>query len=102
MAAFNDFLKTVSENKELEEKFKVLLADEAIADKTAAIIEFSKECGAEVTKEDMQAYAEANKPVDGAELSDEQLDAVAGGGFWSEFAYGFCSVLDTLGFCFIR
>ena len=104
MNKFEEFLKKVSSDTEFNTKFQSIFTNDAIEDKKAAIIQLGEELGVNFTEEDMKAYAEsvkANASCEG-ELSDEQLETVAGGGFWDDFAYGFCSVLETLGFCFIN
>lgn len=104
MNKFEEFLKKVSADAEFNTKFQSIFSDDSLEDKKAAIIQFGEELGVNFTEEDMRAYAEevkANQSTEG-ELSDEQLETVAGGGFWDDFAYGFCSVLETLGFCFIN
>ena len=99
MAAFQDFITKVSTDKELEAKFKALIQDTTVEDKKQALLEFAKEIGIELTIADVEEYVKAN--TEEGELSDEQLDVVAGGtGFWTGFAQGFCSVLASLGFCF--
>lgn len=80
MTEFQDFMKKVSEKKELKEKFKALLADEKTENKLETIISFAKQCGVEVTAEEIQKAFRAIG-TEGDELSDEELDAVAGGSY---------------------
>lgn len=78
MTRFQIFMEKVSENQELKEKFKALLADEKTENKLETIISFAKQCGVEVTAEEIQKAFKANETEEG-ELSDEALEAVAGG-----------------------
>ena len=63
------FLEEASKNEELKAKLEALTDKEAAVDKA---IELAKEYGFTLTAEDFQ-------PADGAELSLDELDSVAGG-----------------------
>ena len=63
------FLEEASKNEELKAKLAVLTDKETAA---AKAIEIAKEYGFTLTAEDF-------KPADGAELSADELEAVAGG-----------------------
>lgn len=78
MTGFQDFMKKVSEKKELGEKLKTLLADEKTENKLETIISFAKQCGVEVMAEDIQKTFKAAGTEEG-EIPDKELDAVAGG-----------------------
>lgn len=78
MTEFQDFMKKVSEKKELKEKFKALLADEKTENKLETIISFAKQCGVEVTAEEIQKAFRAIG-TEGDELSDEQMLEAVGG-----------------------
>ena len=68
------FLELISSNKELEAK--ALACNELGEEKgKAALIALAKECGIELTAADLEKKEE---PASG-ELSDDELDAVAGG-----------------------
>ena len=70
--AVKEFLKKVGEDEELTEKVKEAGTD------VNELIRLGKECGCEFTPEDMKlAHEEHTKR--GEELSDEDLEKVAGG-----------------------
>ena len=66
------FLEEASKNEELKAKLASLTDKENAEEK---IVEIAKEYGFSLNAEDF-------KPVDGEELSLDQLDQVAGGGFF--------------------
>ena len=66
------FLEEASKNEELKARLTALTDKEIAVDKT---IEIAKEYGFTLTAEDFQ-------PADGAELSLDELDSVAGGGLF--------------------
>ena len=66
------FLEEASKNEELKAKLSALTDKEIAVDKA---IELAKEYGFTLTAEDFQ-------PADGAELSLDELDSVAGGGLF--------------------
>lgn len=70
---FEKFLKLVGEDQDVAKKF------EAISSDLNAVIQLGKEQGCAFTTEDMKAYHEQHDN----ELSDEELDSVAGGGVTS-------------------
>lgn len=84
MELFEKFLKKVVEDKELQEKFKEILVNKEITDKTAATVKLAEEYGIGLKAEDIKAFVEAAKDENGNELTDAQLDMVAGGGFWDD------------------
>ena len=63
------FVKKVTSDTTLQEKIKA-------ATSTQAAIEIAKEAGFSITAEDIQAMASSM-----VELSDEELEAAAGGGY---------------------
>ena len=70
------FLEEASKNEELKAKLAALTDKDTVA---AKAVELAKEYGFALTAEDFQ-------PADGAELSLDELDSVAGG--WCLFAGG--------------
>ena len=68
---FERFIKLLTEDREVAEQFQT------IAGNLAAVIQFGKEAGCEFTIEDMRTYHEQHSK----DLSEEQLDKVAGGTF---------------------
>ena len=76
------FLEEASKNEELKAKLAALTDKETAVEKA---IEIAKEYGFALTAEDFQ-------PVDGGELSLDELNAVAGGR--SDDDCGFVSMLD--------
>ena len=66
------FLEEASKNEELKARLAALTDKETAVEKT---IELAKEYGFTLTAEDFQ-------PADGAELSLDELDSVAGGGLF--------------------
>ena len=66
------FLEEASKNEELKAKLEALTDKETAVDKA---IEIAKEYGFALTAENFQ-------PADGAELSLDELDSVAGGGLF--------------------
>jgi len=75
-----EFIKKVNSDQGLYEKFKALLPeDQKDSDREAIISEkivpFAKEAGYDLTAEDFKVDEAAS-----GELSDEELEAVAGGG----------------------
>ena len=72
-------------------------SDSALAERLNATADFeafltiAKEAGFTVTKADLQAVA-GSEQLGQEELSDEQLEEVAGGGFWSSFKKGWITM----------
>ena len=66
------FLEEASKNEELKARLAALTDKETAAEK---VIELAKEYGFTLTAENFQ-------PADGAELSLDELDSVAGGGLF--------------------
>ena len=66
------FLEEAGKNEELKARLAALTDKETAAEK---VIELAKEYGFTLTAEDFQ-------PADGAELSLDELDSVAGGGLF--------------------
>lgn len=81
MKTFEEFLKNVSEDNALSEKFWTILTDEGVSDKESAIIALAADAGFTVTAADIKADAETllDHLSAESELTDEELDAVAGG-----------------------
>jgi len=87
----NENLKTFLEEASKNEELKAKLA--ALTDKNTAVaktVELAKEYGFALTAEDFQ-------PADGAELSLDELDSVAGG--WCLFAGGGSSGTKKITYC---
>lgn len=84
------FLEEASKNEELKARLAALNDRETAAEK---VIEIAKEYGFTLTAEDL-------RPADGEELSLDQLDQVAGGGWFSDFlgitGDGIGTVLDWI------
>lgn len=104
---FIDFYNHVVEKADAKAKMEALMAQSASMSQDAyfdAMIAFAKEEGFDFTKEEVVKYFEDN--YSDGELSDEDLEAVAGGkskaggDFWIGFKAGFVSVATSLGFCF--
>ncbi len=108
MNKFIEFYNYVSENHDARAKLEALMGQRETMEKGAyfdAMIAFAKENGFEFQKEEVIKYFEEN--FSNSELSDADLDAVAGGkgsgasDFWEGFKGGFVSVAGSLGFCFL-
>ncbi len=105
---FIDFYNHVVENAAVKAKMEALMAQGASMSKDAyfdAMIAFAKEEGYAFTKDEVIKYFEDN--FSSGELSDEDLEAVAGGknsggisDLWDGFKSGFVSMATALGFCF--
>ena len=81
------FLEEASKNEELKAKLAALTDKDTVA---AKAVELAKEYGFALTAEDFQ-------PADGAELSLDELDSVAGG--WCLFAGGGSSGTKKITYC---
>ncbi len=79
MSKMADFYSKVMADKDLQTKLKGILGDKNIADATDADLEkigdLAKEAGFAITLAEAKEYLSANETV----VSDEALDAVAGG-----------------------
>ena len=79
MSKMADFYSKVMADAELQSKLKGILGDKTIADASDAELEkigaLAKEAGFEITLAEAKEYLSANEAV----VSDEALDAVAGG-----------------------
>lgn len=110
MSRFEEFLNEAKVNEELGAGMRKMFEDESITDKKQGLIDYGKANGYEFTVEDMKAYSEKLNEED-AELSEDELDAVAGGSkagakkFFDDFGRGFRvglhSMATSLGLCFI-
>ena len=80
------FLEEASKNEELKAKLAALTDKENAVEK---IVEIAKEYGLSLNAEDF-------KPVDGEELSLDQLDQVAGGGFFDILTDNIGTVLNWI------
>jgi predicted ribosomally synthesized peptide with nif11-like leader len=103
--AFKEFVDKSTTDQALQEKIKSMVADAKVTDKKAGLIAIGKEAGFVFSLDDMKAYTvEIKDDFNKSELSEEQLDAVAGGGFWNDFGKGFkagfVSMATSLGLCF--
>lgn len=78
MGKFVDFYVKVMETPELKAKVSAIITGggDAAIDKLIAL---AKENGFEFTKQEVADYFKTNFSGDGAELSDADLEAVAGG-----------------------
>lgn len=77
-----EFFKKVEANENLREQYKALLKDLSQSDEESAmkeVIEFAAVNGYAFTVEEMKLVGE---DMQSGELSDDQLEAVAGGGSW--------------------
>ena len=84
------FFKKVEEDENLGERYKSLLQGIVPPDVDEEnlwkeVVEFASENGYKFTSEDVKLVAES---MQSEELSDEELDAVAGGGFGSSLMAG--------------
>ncbi len=81
MSKMADFYSKVMADKDLQTKLKGILGDKNIADATDADLEkigdLAKEAGFAITLAEAKEYLSANETV----VSDEALDAVAGGAY---------------------
>ena len=86
------FLEKVTSDTSLQEKIKAAASPEAA-------IEIAKEAGFSITAEDIQAMASSM-----AELSDEELEAAAGGGYdWERLGNTMaCGVKTNLSTGFVQ
>ena len=85
------FLEEASKNEELKAKLTALTDKETAV---AKAIELAKEYGFALTAEDFQ-------PADGAELSLDELDQVAGGTSWGrlrKYAHCYLCEMDVWGY----
>ena len=83
------FFKKVEEDENLSDRYKSLLRGMATSevdeeDALKEVVQFASQNGYEFTSEDVKLVAES---MQSEELSDEELDAVAGGG-WGAFLVG--------------
>ncbi len=110
MNKFVEFYNHIVGDAEARAKMEALMAKGSAMDKDAyfdAVIAFAKDEGYEFTKEEVTKYFEDN--FSEGELSDDDLEAVAGGkaskqdwgDFWTGFKAGFVSMATSLGFCLI-
>ena len=76
------FLEEASKNEELKAKLTALTDKENAVEK---VVEIAKEYGLSLNAEDF-------KPVDGEELSLDQLDQVAGGASSNKFICPYCGM----------
>ena len=81
------FLDKITTNKVLAEKLTKVTND-------AELEEFLTENGAEGTAEEFKKLIVAKAKASG-ELSDEQLEAVSGGGFWQSLENFFKNISPT-------
>lgn len=110
MSRFEEFLNETKVNDELGAGMRKMFEDESISDKKQGLIDYGKTNGYEFTEDDMKAYS-AKLNEEDAELSEDELDAVAGGSkagakkffedFSTGFRIGFHSMATSLGLCFI-
>lgn len=110
MNKFVEFYNYVAGDAKAKSDMEALMAKGASMDKDAyfdAMIAFAKDKGFDFTKEEVIKYFEDN--FSNGELSDDDLEAVAGGkmsnqdwgDFWTGFKAGFVSMATSLGFCLI-
>ena len=72
-----EFLKIISANDELKEKFSTMVKKESESEANfKALIELANECGYDLTMEDLN-----EEPAQVENLSDEELGQIAGGGW---------------------
>ena len=109
----NEFLNSLTdEQRERAEKLEALLSDEKNLERIKAMTSmdeafaFYEENGISLTdeqKEEIRKFSEemAKKHADG-ELSEEELEAVAGGWSWFSFGTGavFSGILGAVGYAF--
>ncbi len=66
-----------------KELSKELMAKALTCDTPEELVKLAKENGMEITKDEAEAFL---SEMDEMDLSSNQLQKVAGGGFWGEFA----------------
>lgn len=82
MTKMQELYEKVSRNAMLQEKFTTIVNDADNAGKEAMkekLVAFAKDEGYDITLQEMQAFFENIKKNDTGELSDIELDMVAGG-----------------------
>lgn len=87
MKTTEQFLSEITTNKELFEKLTKVTSD-------AELEAFLKENGVEGTVDEFKKLVVA-KAKESGELSDEQLETVAGGGFWESLENFFKNISPT-------
>ena len=79
------FQKDLEENEELRKKFDEEMAAEGVASEKdyKAVVKIAQKLGYDITEEDFESAKSANiENLEKGELSDDELDKVAGGVFW--------------------
>ncbi len=79
MGKFVDFYVKVMESPEAKQKVSAIVAGGAKDDAIEKMIALAKEYGFEFTKQEIAEYFKTNFSSDSTELSDADLEAVAGG-----------------------
>ncbi len=98
------FIKAQNDNV-IGAELRKVMEDESITDKKQTIIDLAKKYGFEFTVEDIKNYS-AKLKEQGDELSDDELEAVAGGSksgardFGNAFKNTLISLASSLGGCF--
>lgn len=99
-----EFLIKCQSDEKLGAGLRKAMEDENAKDKVQALIAYGKECGYEFNVDDIKEYSKKIS-ADEAELSDDELGAVAGGSkagardFVDGFKLGFVSMATSLGLC---
>jgi len=79
MGKFVDFYVKMMETPEAQKKFGEIMANGSNEKALDELIALAKEYGFDFTKEEVIEYYKANVGNDSAELTDADLEAVAGG-----------------------
>lgn len=77
MAGFNDFIKEVTSDKDLTDKFKSIMEEGSITDKASAIADLAKEHGFSISVEDIMAHVQDLHLGDGL-LDETKIKELAG------------------------